>query len=328
MSKLVNRQASLSDDRERSINDLSRISGIAARTAEAMYDMGIRSYSDLIQYLEAHTAQEFSATLKEHGVNRRLGLIDRELWIKQAERLERSETGVGPEYRWEGQAEKSLKASQPGYKETKHDAMFTVSFDSTTNEVGERVLFTTVYNESNGGEEFVFQGMDTSAWVNWILERAGLPVVKTPGALESKTSQDGFPGDIKAPTPPFPNELRDLRLEIEDVQVSVVNPKLTTSEAQLRAVVRIKLFGADAERLTRQPTAFRIGVYMLNLDDGFPAQIGACEDQLEPHVFEYSQPFEVAMPSVGRYELHSTVHLLPFGELKAYYQGPVLRITP
>lgn len=328
MSKLVNRQASMNDDRERSINELTQISGIASRTAEAMYDIGIRSYADLIQYLEAHTAQEFSAALKEHGVSRRPGLIDREMWIKQAEILERSVTGPDPEYKWEVQAEKSLKASQLGHKGTEHDAMFTVSFDSTTNDVGERVLFTTVYNESNGGEEFVFQGMDTSPWVNWILERAGLPIVKASGASESKRLQDSSAGGIKAATPALPDKLHDLRLEIEDVQVSVVNPKLSTSEAQLRAEVRIKLFGSDAERLTRQATAFHIGIYMLNLDDGFPRQIGARKDQFKPHVFEYSQPFEVAMPSVGRYELHSTVHLLPSGELKAYYQGPVVRITP
>lgn len=328
MKDFENQSVPTDEEHDLSIKKLTKINGIATKTAQAMYEVGIRSYADLIEYLEQHTDQEFSTALKEHGVNRRPGLINREMWIKQAEMLERSEKNTIPSHYEVVQAEEAAKASQSSRKEKEHDAMFTVSFDTTINDAGERVLSTTVYNESNGGEEFVFQGTDTALWVDWILERANLPFVMTSGALKNKISQEMHPGEAKVPMPAIPGELKDFVLEIDDVQVSVTNSELPASNTRLRAEINIKLSGSDAERLTEQAIAFRTEMYLLNLDNGFPAQVGSSEDQFKPHNFRYSYQFEVTMPAVGRYELHSTVHLLPLGELKAYHQGPILKVTP
>jgi hypothetical protein len=328
MKRLENQSVPVDDDRELSIAKLTQITGIAAKTAQAMYEIGIRSYADLVKYLEQHTAQEFSTALKEHGVKRRPGIIDREMWIKQAEMLGQSEKSADTPHNEAVQPEEEAKPPRSGREAKEHDAMFTVSFDTAINDAGERVLSTTVYHEGNGGEELVFQGINASPWVNWIMKRADLPVAMRSSVPEDETSEGSPPIESPARIPPIPGELNDFLLEIYDVQLSVMKPKLAESEKRLGAKINIKLSGSDAERLTMHRIAFRTEMFTINLDDGFPRQVATSEDQLEPHIFEYSYQFEVAIPAVGRYELHSVVHLLPSGELRAYYQGPVLRVTP
>lgn len=99
-------------------------------------------------------------------------------------------------------------------------------------------------------------------------------------------------------------------------------------EKKLKAEINLKLSGRDSKRLTLQNTPFRTEIYAINLDDGFPRHVGSKEDRFKPRVFGYSYQFEVAMPVVGRYELHSLVRFLPSGELKAYHRGPIRRVTP
>lgn len=328
MKRFENHSASASDDRELSVHKLTQITGVAAKTAQAMYEIGIRSYADLIKYLEQHTPQEFSTALKDHGVNRRPGLIDREMWLKQAKMLEQSEKSTDAAHNEAAHAEEAAKPSPSRHEAKEHDAMFTVSFDITIDDAGERALSTTVYKESNGGEEIVFQGTDSTPWVNWILERADLPFVTSSAAPENKIPRETRPGEANAPMPAIPGELKDFLLEIADVQLSPMSPKLPILETKLRADITIKVSGTDAPRLTMLATAFRTQMYMIKLDDGFPIQVGSYEDQFKPNVFEYSYQFEVVMPAVGRYELHSAVHLLPSGELRAYHEGPVLRVIP
>ncbi|UCC54124.1 MAG: hypothetical protein JSV68_09150, partial [Anaerolineaceae bacterium] len=125
--------------REISISKLEKIHGISKKTAEAMYEIGIRSYTDLAKYLNDHTPEEISEKLKEHGVKRPPGQIDKD-WIKKAEKLSRNE------------------------------ALFTVYFD-VLDENDQPVQYTTVYDERNGGEDKDFEGSKTSQWVNWIVDR-------------------------------------------------------------------------------------------------------------------------------------------------------------
>ena len=84
MATLEKVAASTNGERELSINRLTDIDGIATKTAEAMYEMGIRGYADLAQYLSRRTAPQVSAALKEHGVTRPPAFIDRETWARQA----------------------------------------------------------------------------------------------------------------------------------------------------------------------------------------------------------------------------------------------------
>lgn len=325
MGKFKNGSAPMNDDPELIVTKLTQIKGIARKTAEAMYQIGIHGYADLIEYLNQHTAEEFSAALKKHGVNRPPGLIDRETWIRQATMFSQSEKAIPTPLKEEAATTEKPK-EQPSNRELReHDAVFTVSFDVAKDEAGEPVLSTTVYDESNGGEEAVFQGTDATPWVNWMLERANLPFVMKPIAPEVEITREP-PSETKAAILPLPRELNDFLLEIGDVTVSV--PRLATPEKRLKTKITIKLSGADAERLTLQGSSFRTEIYTINLDSGFPRQVSFREDQFKPHVFGYSHQLEFAMPAVGRYEFHSVVRLLPSGELKAYHRGPTMRVTP
>jgi len=326
MTRFEKGSASSDDDRELSISKLTQIIGIARKTAQAMYEIGIHNYADLIEYLDHHTAEEFSAALKAHGVNRPPGLIDREMWIKKAEMLSQLEKITPPPPKAEAEPEEKPKESCREARE--HAAVFTVSFDIGKDDSGELVLSITVYNESNGGEEAIFQGTDAAPWVNWILGRANLPFIMKPITPQVEVTKEPPSVEAQAAVQPIPGEQYDVLLEISDPKISVIGPTLSVSEKRLKAALNIKLSGSDAERLTMQGVSFRTEMYTINLNDGFPRHVGSKEDRFKPHVFGYSYQFEVAMPVVGRYELHSLVRLLPSGELKAYHRGPIMRVTP
>jgi hypothetical protein len=91
MGTYENTAAAANDECQLSINRLMQIDGIAKKTAEAMVEIDIHSYADLTRYLSQHTAQEVSAALKEHGVNRPPALIDLEAWTRQAEQFSQLE---------------------------------------------------------------------------------------------------------------------------------------------------------------------------------------------------------------------------------------------
>lgn len=325
MKKFESESTASNGDRELTIAKLTKITGIARKTADAMYEIGIHNYVDLIKYLNQHTAEEFSAALKDHGVNRRPGLIDRELWIQQAEQHTRLEKDISSGSSQESQPEEQLEPAAAGRKPRKHSAMFTVSFDITKNGTGEQVLSTTVYNEGNGGEEGIFQGIDTAPWVNWILDRANLPILTMP-ALSKGAEIEEQPSIESQPA--SADEHHDVQFEISDVQLSVIESRRRTSETGFRTAMDIKLSGSGIDELVAQGAHFRTEVYTINLESGFPEQIGSCEERLKPNIHKYSHQVEGKMPRVGRYEIHSLVRLIPSGNLKAYHEGPILRVTP
>lgn len=329
MGRLQNDSASSNDDRELSITNLTQIKGIARTTAEAMYEIGIHSYADLIEYLSQHTVEEFSEALKEHGVTRPPGLIDREAWIREAEKLNKGAPTPPKEEAEEAEPTEEPEEQPPSRESREHDAVFTVSFDVTREETGEPVLNTTVYDEGNGGEEKTFQGPDTSQWISWMLERANLPFVIKPTTAEVEaTGEELPPTKTEEAIPSIPGELYDILLEIDDVQLSLIGPMLEIPEKRLKAEISIKLSGSDTERLSLQGISFQTEIYTIDMDSGFPRQVGSKEDQFEPHIFEYTHQIEFAMPDVGRYEFHNLVRLLPSGELRASHRGPTMRIVP
>ena len=328
MRKFENGSASSNDARELSITKLIQINGIARKTAEAMYEIGIHSYADLIEHLEHHTAEELSEAFREHNVNRPPGLIDTETWIRQAKMLSQSEKTIFPPPKEEVMTTMKPTEQLSDHEPREHHAVFTVSFDIPNDDSDDQSLYITVYDERDGGEEKVFPGTDSSSWVNWILERANLPFIMNPIHSRVEATKEPSSVEIQAAVQSIPEELYDILLEISDVQFSKIRPTSRSSEKRLRAGIDIKLSGSDAEKLTLQSSPFRIEVYTIELDNGFPRRILISEDQFKPHLFGYSYQLDFAMPGVGRYEFHSLVRLLPSGELRGYHRGPTLRITP
>jgi hypothetical protein len=320
--------ASTNGERELSIDRLIKIDGIARKTAEAMYEIGVHSYADLAEYLSQHTAQEVSEALKEQGVNRPPALIDEENWTRQAEVFSQPENNppTPPEEETEP-AEKPEKAP-PSRNSREYDAVFTVSFDVARDEDGQPALQTTVYDEKNAGKEEVFQGSDPAPWVNWILERASLPLALELVPTQEEMTMVSPPTGTEFAVPPVPAGLYDAELKIGDVEVSVVGPSSETPEKRLKAEINFRLSGADAETLTSQSIPFRIEGYTVDLESGVLELVASDRSQLEPQVFEYRGQERFAIPDVGRYEFHSRVLLLPPGEVAAYHRGPNIRVVP
>jgi hypothetical protein len=304
--------ASTNGERELAISRLTGIDGIAQKTAEAMYEIGIHGYADLARYVSQRTAQQISAALKEHGVRRPPAFIDQETWARQARSLGELED-IAPTEDVAQTTEADKSNSSPA--EEGHDAEFSVSFDLTTDGDHGSVLVTTVRDATNGRPEQVFLGADATPWVRWMLEQSELP---------SDLQELAIPvAEDRQPSSTEPESAGD-RLEIDCVQLSAPG----TRGRWLRASVSFHLSGPGAETLAQRGIPFRIEWYTLDLENGASERVASERSRLAPHVFEYTGNQRFTMPEVGRYDFYSVVLLLPPGEAAAYHRGPRIRIVP
>jgi hypothetical protein len=307
---------------------LVRIDGIARKTAEAMYEIGVHSYSSLAQYLGQRSAQQVSAALQEHGVKRPPALIDPATWGRQARAFCELEDAAPTPPGEVKEPAPTLKEVPTSRDSQEHDAAFTVSFDVATDRDQASVLCTTVCDRTNGGQQGIFEGYDATPWVNWILERAHLPVAVERIAAQKEVTQESPPIGTETATPAAPVELGDARLEISDVQLSELGPTSGVPEKRLKAEIHFQLSGAEAETLASQGIPFRIEGYTTDLESGALELVASDLGCLAPQVLEYRDQQEFRIPDVGRYEYHSIVLLLPPGGVVAYRRGPTVRIVP
>jgi hypothetical protein len=236
--------ASTNGERELEIDRLTRIDGIARKTAEAVYEIGVHSYADLARYSSQHTAQQISVALREHGVRRPPTFIDPVTWARQAR----------------------------AFSELEHDVSLTP-----------------------GGEE---------------------------RAEPDSQVRDG------APSLSVPSDAGDVRIEVEDVHVSVLWPNAHRPRKKLKAEVRFRLAGNGARALAARGVPFRIEGYTVKSESGISERVTSEQSQLVPEVFEYVGKQEFAIPDLGQYDFHSIVLLLPPGQTAAYRRGPTVQVVP
>lgn len=312
-------------ERELSINRLVKINGIAMRTAEAFYELGIHDYPDLVLYLRQHTAEEVSQALKQFGVNRYPWFINMEELIRQAETLSQK-----PE------PSKNFAPGMPCREPGDHDAVFTVSFDRFKDEDGNLVLSITVYDEKDAGKEQTFVGMDTSRWVNWILERVNLPgtiELYTPRVIElarpveleglvpeAEGTEMNPHTETQAASLELPGEPYDAQVKIKSVQFAPVEVGNGSAGKMLRAEINFTLSGADARILTSYSLPYRLAIYSIDYSQGTPALAGMKDGQLEPFKYEYKQQLEIVVPAAGEYQYHCGIRLPPEGQLMDDFQ--------
>jgi len=215
METYKNTAASATNEREPSIRKLMEIDGIARKTAEAIYEIGIHNFADLAQYLSQNTAEEVSEALKAHGVNRPPGLIDKNTWTRQAKAFSQREDTAPPPLEEETGPVKKSKDAPNSRDLHEHDSVFTVSFDIVSDEDGRQDLQTTVYDEKNAGEEQVFQGSDPAPWVNWMLERAGLPFAVQHIPEQPEVVIEPTPAETEVTIPPVPGDRVSLQRRAE-----------------------------------------------------------------------------------------------------------------
>jgi hypothetical protein len=311
--------ASANDKRQHSIRRLAKIDGIASKTAEALYQIGIHDYTDLDRYLSRHTLQQISADLQEQGVNRPPAFIDQSTWARQAREYADLESAVSaaPGEETKPVEEPQEAAARSSFPE--HDATFTVSFDVTSDDGREPILRTTVCNRTDGDEQGIFQGSDATPWVNWMLERARLPLA---------AEQMATTAEAESARAPAVAEADGAAIEINDVQLSVVEPTTRRSEKRLKAQISFELSGMDAQALASRGIPFRMEGYTVDLETGASELVISERSRLVPEVLEYVGQQEFGLPDLGHYEFHSLVLLLPPGEMAAYHRGPTVRVVP
>lgn len=328
MTAIDNLEAQSANERELTIQQLVRIDGIARKTAEILYEIGIRGFARLAAYLRAHTADEVSADFLAHGLKRSSGLIKLEAWIQQAELFAQAETPSSAAAQPASTPSAEANSSSSASESLDHDAVFTVFFDLVTDEDGNSQVHTTVYDEKNGGKEKLFKDTQASEWVSWMLEQAHLP----PGLAQMASEIAGLdaqpPAQAEAATTIPPGGSFKAQIEIQQIEVNPRKSATHSSEKMLSAEIIFRLSGADAETLASQSMPYRVEIYTIEFGSGAPRFVASGDGRLAPRRSEYTHRLEFAMPAVGRYELHSLVRLPPSGGLKGYHQGPVIRILP
>jgi hypothetical protein len=299
-----------------SVNDehdgLEAIKGIGPKFSKALYEIGIRRFVDLAQY----TSQDLSKTLLEQaGVKVPPERIEVNNWIGQARALaQRPNTGrTLPEGEADAAKEPEEVPSPPTWRQ---HAGFSMFFDYVIDEHGEQVWQTRVYHDESGEERLV-PGIETAQWVNWILERANLPIAAEP-----------IPTEIEAAVLPTPVTPYDAQIVILDVQVSQVPTPPGVRGKKLMAEVRFQVSGVEAEKLAAERVPFQIEVHTLDVENEAAHLVASERSRLQPQVFEYTSQQEFPIPHLGRYELQSIVLLLPPGEMMAFHQGAPFRVVP
>ena len=328
METIESNAALASEEREHSINQLTQIDGIARKTAEAMYAEGIHECKELAEYLRQHTAEEVSEMLKEHGLNRPAGFIKLDAWIRQAEFFTQPEKAAPSMSQADQTPTKATQKtpSSPNFKD--HDYVFFVFFDIVISKNGEPLLFTTVYDNQNGGSEKEFKDQEVSTWVNWMLERAGQPPAIKQVEAAGEPQKETPHAETETAAPVVLEEPYKAQIEIGEIEISQVRSSPKDSGKKLKAEITFHLSGADAEALASLSLPYRAEIYSIDFDKGAPRFVTDSDGKLVPNLFDYTHQLEFIMPPAGRYELHSLIRLPPTGELKGYYQGPIIRITP
>jgi hypothetical protein len=206
----------------------------------------------------------------------------------------------------------------PAKKKTewKQRAGFSVFFDYKMDELGERIWQTRVYDNKSGVEE-PLPGIDTAAWVNWILERAKLPVAAEPIGTE-----------IEADVTPTLMTPCDARIEILGVQISQIGPSSGAPEKRLMAEVRFQVSGTEAEKMVADRTPLWIQLHIIDLESEIANLVASKWSKPEPEKFAYKEKLEFPIPELGRYELHSLILLLPPVGRMALHQGPTFKVVP
>lgn len=293
-------------------DDLKTINGIGSKWADALHRTGVRRFEDLAQYTPHSLAK---ALLDQAGVKVPPERIEAKQWIGQARELAQHANPGRTPANEETEAAGNPRQTAPKRKWKQH-AAFSVFFDYEIDEHGERIWQTRVYDNESGIEE-PLPGIESTPWVNWILERAKLPVSAEPVSAPAE-----------AAAPPTPTTPYDAQIEILDVRVSEVEPSPAVPEKRLAAEVRFQVSGPEAGRLAADRIPFRIEVRTVDLKSGASSLVASEGGKLEPQAFEYTSQRKFPLPELGRHELQCVVFLLPPGEAIALHRGPTVRVVP
>jgi hypothetical protein len=303
-------------------DNLQEIEGIGEVIDKALNKIGIYRFADFLRY---DTSEQLQQALEETGEKIPLWKIKKTDWLVQAKTkvLAQEAESKPPSPQEEPEAAAELQQQQPSRKEVWEQYVgFNLYFEFKTDEVGKQEWRTLVFksldpDSFNGREEF--PNIEPAAWVNWILEEAKLPETAKPVPFEAETTV----------TTPSAMAIESVtKMEILDVQTTMLPPSSSFPEKRLNATVRFQLSGVEAERLTAEGIPFRVEVHTVDLESRASILVASGQSQLQPNMFEYVSHQAFPFPEIGRYELCCFVLLLPPAGMVAYHRGPTISIVP
>jgi hypothetical protein len=240
----------------------------------------------LARYLADHGENALSKALLEQNVDRPAKTIKREDWQGQAVKLSKQ---PAPSASWKPHTHFTLFFE---YKVTDED-------EPVMDERGERVWQARLYHNETGDHDPL--PIEPSLWLNWILQRAQLPITRYPTEVEAVPA--------KVDVPPESTELESVlrvgAIEINEGSVSGI------LEKSLVAEVPIYVTDPQAERWATGQSVCEIQLYLANLEGKAPKRVETARDQvrLEPGKSEHTARIEFQMPDPGHYELQAKVIL-------------------
>jgi len=287
---------STNNDRNEKSDNLQEIKGIGPDYERALQQLGVRKFAQLAMFEDA---QQLHKALEKSGIE-----IIPETW-----RIEK--------FGWIEQANEKVP--------WKEHSSFIVTFDHYTDEGdGEEFWRTRVYKTENGYEPR-FPGTDPSTWTQWIFEQANLISVET-HVDEVFEAEESDPSETELVVTRVPEAGSGKRLNLVDVQVRDLSTAVSQRELMVR--VNFELVGSEVARWIEERPAYRLELYLLDLERQVTEPVASTQKRLEPGLLEYEIGEAIPIPSPGRYELYVLLFSLPPSEIMVAHQGPIINVVP
>lgn len=299
----------MSEEHER--DNFEIIDGIGSTWAKALHKIGVHRFEDLARC----TPQGLSKTLREKAkTNVPPGRIETKNWIGQARALaQQANTEYTPP---EEQVEGANKPEKlPSRSRWPQRAGFSVYFEYIADNQDKKTPQTRVYHDESG-EEVLYSGWESTQWVDWVLQRAGLLVPTEPA-----------PAERKEPIFPVPEVAEKAHIQVLDVQISETSPSPKAPQENLLAQVHLRILGDVPEPLSAASTPFQVQVHAVELEGAGSSMVAVEWNRFVPGQLDYTCYLRFPVPDFGKYEIQ-TIVLLPSIEMAAFHTGPILSIVP
>lgn len=290
---------------EDTADDLEQVNDIGSGFAKALHTLGIRTFAGLAGYTPEKLAEVMT---EDAGIKVTPDRIKTRKWIEQAKKLA---------------AKKQQALENLGVEEEeehhgwKQHAGFSIFFDYKLDEQGHklwhtRVWKTTTYHEESG-EVKELDGVETSSWVNWILEKSGLDAERVSGSpMEEKISEQTM--------------LSPVYIEIQNVKVT---PAISTVKQVVNATVFLKVLPAKGDVELPESIAFQLELHTTRIDTGVSEFVGQTQLTVETVKTECVANIDFPIPQEnGRYKLRITMYLLNQGNVLVENDDFVFNVVP
>lgn len=287
---------------EDAADDLERVYDIGPHFAKALHVLGIHTFAELASY----SAEELSALMSQNTeIKITPERIKTRKWLEQAKDLAAKKQ----------KADEGVHTDEEEHDEWKQHAGFSIFFDYKLDEQGQkhwhtRVWKTTTYHEESG-EVKELDGVETSSWVNWILEKSGLDAEKLPEQPEADDELE----ILSAPS---------CQVEIQEIEV---RPTANTSPATIQASIHFTSTFPESNR--HGDGIFHVELRVVQIESGISIYAGQTYQSFDPEITNHISNIEFPIPDeTGQYQLIAVIHSFTEKNLLAVSDSFTFKVVP